>query len=103
MKSKRMNQRLNSYSEPSHKNNRERIIQLLINEIVFLGNCYQNSKNQIGRRYIKNAGYKLQKVLAKQQKQKQKNVILPYDEYQKSLMFIYHTIEDVINKITKII
>jgi len=96
-----MSQGLNSYSEPSHKNNRERIIQLLINEIVFLGNCYQKAKNQIGRRYIKNAGYKLQKVLAKQQKQK--NVILPYDEYQKSMMFIYHTIEDVVNKIAKII
>ncbi|MFW9898632.1 MAG: hypothetical protein ACFFDO_05165 [Candidatus Thorarchaeota archaeon] len=94
---------LNSHSEPSHKNNRERIIQLLINEIVFLGNCYQKAKNQIGRRYIKNAGYKLQKVLVKQQKQKQKNVILPYDEYQKSMMFIYQTIEDVVNKIAKII
>jgi hypothetical protein len=98
-----MSQGLNSYSEPSHKNNRERIIQLLINEIVFLGNCYQKAKNQIGRRYIKNAGYKLQKVLAKQQKQKQKNVILPYDEYQKSIIFIYQTIEDVVNKIAKII
>ena len=81
--------------EPQQKSRNE-LIQLLINEIIFLGSCYDRAKNLFQQKIIRNAGSKLQKILDKQKKQK--SSVLPYLEFQKIVKQIYYTITDIVNK-----
>jgi len=81
--------------EPQQKSRNE-LIQLLINEIIFLGSCYDRAKSLYQQKIIRNAGSKLQKILDKQKKQK--SSVLPYIEFQKIVKQIYYTITDIVNK-----
>ena len=83
------------YNE-AHQKSRNELIQLLLDEIIFLGSCYNRAKNLYQQRTIRNAGSKLQKIINKQKKEKGK--LIPYAEYKKIVKQIYDTMAEVINK-----
>jgi len=87
---------LDSQSDEDQQKSRNELIQLLLDEIIFLGSCYDRAKSLYQQKIIRNAGSKLQKVLNKQKKQK--SLILPYLEFQKIVKEIYYIITDVVNK-----
>jgi len=82
------------YNE-AHQKSRNELVQLLLDEIIFLGSCYDRAKSLYQQRTIRNAGSKLQKILNKQKKEKSK--LIPYAEYKKIVKQIYDTIASVIN------
>ncbi|HEY0089007.1 MAG TPA: hypothetical protein VGB37_09190 [Candidatus Lokiarchaeia archaeon] len=92
-----MNNNLDPCDEESYQINRDKIIQLLINEIIFLGKCYQKSKFPSEKKIIKSAGLKLQKLLIKQKSQI--NDVLQSVEYQALIELVYQIIENVLKKI----
>lgn len=87
---------LEAQCEEPHEKSRNELIQLLLDEIIFLGSCYDRAKSLYQQKTIRNAGSKLQKILNKQKKQKSK--LMPYKEFQKTVEQIYYTITDVVNK-----
>ena len=90
-----LNLSLESQYNEAHQKNRNELVQLILDEIIFLGSCYDRAKSLYQQRTIRNAGSKLQKILNKQKKEKSK--LIPYAEYQKIVKQIYSTIADIIN------
>lgn len=87
-------------SEQLSKNqliNRESLIQLLYDEIIFLGKIYNRSKNSVNKKNIKKAGLNLQKILKRQKKNQ--SLILSHDNYQKYIIYVYQTIEGLSKKV----
>ena len=88
---------LESQSNESQQKGKNELIQLLIDEIIFLGHCYGKAKSQYQQRIIRNGGSKLQKILNKQKKQKSKKISL--EEFQRIVKQIHDIINDVVDKI----
>ncbi|MFX1393314.1 MAG: hypothetical protein ACFFAH_07035 [Promethearchaeota archaeon] len=88
---------LESQSNESQQKGNNELIQLLIDEIIFLGHCYGKAKSLYQQRIIRNGGSKLQKILNKQKKLKSK--MIPLEEFQRTVKQIHDTINDVIDKI----
>ena len=90
-----MSQILKSDYKKSPQDYREKLIQLLYHEIIFLGKCYAKaSYNE--KKHIKNTGHKLQKMLNKQKNQKK--IVLEQEGFQKIVMSIYQNIEEIVKK-----
>ena len=87
---------LESICEAPQQKSRNEIIQLLNDEIVFLGRCYGKAKNIYQQRIIRNAGSKLQEILDKQKKQK--SLKLHNKEFQNIVNQVYCIITDVVSK-----
>jgi flagellin-specific chaperone FliS len=82
------------YNE-AHQKSRHELMQLLLDEIIFLGSCYDRAKSLYQQRTIRNAGSKLQKLYNKQKKEKSK--LMPYAEFQKIVKQVYQIIANIIN------
>ena len=91
-----MSQILKSDYKQSPQSNRENLIQLLYHEIIFLGKSYSKTKFYNEKKLIKNAGHKLQKMLNKQKNQRK--IVLAKEDFQKIIMSIYHSIEEIVKK-----
>ena len=91
-----MSQILKSDYKKSPQDYREKLIQLLYHEIIFLGKSYSKTKFYNEKKLIKNAGHKLQKMLNKQKNQRK--IVLAQEGFQKIIMSIYQTIEEIIKK-----
>jgi hypothetical protein len=78
-------------------NNREKIIQLLISELIFLEECFKKARNKKERDIIKNTHKKIEEILIAQQK----NVdnILSEKDYENLITRIYHLLNNIVERI----
>jgi len=79
------------------QNDREKIIQLLISEIVFLNHCFNKAKKRKERKIIKKTCKKLEKLLIAQQGQLDVN--LSEEDYKNVILIIIQAFNKGINKL----
>lgn len=80
------------------QNDRDKVIQLLISEIVFLNNCLNKVKKRKERRIIKKASKKLEKLLITQQGQFDVNLL--EQDYKNIILIIIQVFNKAINKLS---
>jgi len=80
------------------QNGREKIIQLLISEIIFLNHCLNKAKKRKERKIINKACRKLEKLLITQEGQLDVN--LSEEEYKDIILIIIQAFNKVINKLS---
>ena len=80
------------------QNDREKLIQLLISEIVFLNYCINKAKKKKERKIIKKASRKLEKMLITQQGQL--DVILLEEDYKDLILIIIQAFNRAVNKLS---
>jgi hypothetical protein len=79
-------------------NGREKVIQLLLSEIVFLNHCLNKAKNRKEKKIIKEACETLEKLLIAQQRQFYIN--LSEEDYKNIILIIIQVFNKVVNKIS---
>ncbi len=80
------------------QNDREKIIQLLISEIVFLNHCLNKAKKRKERKIIKKTCRKLEKLLITQQGQIE--VRLSGEDYNLVISIIIQAFNKIVNKLS---
>ena len=80
------------------QNDREKVIQLLISEMIFLNHCLRKAKKRKERRIIKKTFKKLEKLLIAQQGQLDVN--LSEEDYKNIISTIIQAFNDVVNKLS---
>ena len=80
------------------QNDREKLIQLLISEIVFLDFCFNKAKKRKERKIIKRAYKKLEILLITQQGQLDVNLL--EDDYKNIILTIIQVFSRVVNKLS---
>ncbi len=79
-------------------NGREKVIQLLLSEIVFLNHCLNKAKKRKERRIIKEACETLEKLLIAQQRQFYVNLL--EEDYKNVILIIIQVFNKVVNQIS---
>ena len=80
------------------QNDREKVIQCLISEIVFLNHCLNKAKKRKERKIIKKTCKKLGKLLIAQQGQLDVN--LSEGDYKNVILIIIQAFNKVVNKLS---
>lgn len=80
------------------QNDREKLIQLLISEIVFLNQCLIKAKKRQERKIIKKNCRKLEKLLITQQRLIEVN--LSDEEYKIVILMIIQGFNKIVNKLS---
>ena len=80
------------------QNDREKVIQLLLSEIVFLNHCLNKAKKRKERKIIKEACETLEKLLIAQQGQLDVN--LSEEDYKIVILIIIQAFNKVVNKLS---
>jgi len=80
------------------QNDREKVIQCLISEIVFLNHCLNKAKKRKERKIIKKTCKKLEKLLIAQQGQLDVN--LSEGDYKNVILIIIQAFNNVVNKLS---
>ena len=79
-------------------NGREKVIQLLLSEIVFLNHCLNKAKKRKEKKIIKEACETLEQLLIAQQRQFY--VSLLEEDYKNIILIIIQVFNKVVNKIS---
>ena len=79
-------------------NGREKIIQLLLSEIVFLNHCLNKAKKRKEKKIIKEACETLEELLIAQQRQFYVNLL--EEDYKNVILIIIQAFNRVVNKIS---
>lgn len=79
-------------------NGREKVIQLLLSEIVFLNHCLNKAKKRKEKKIIKEACETLENLLIAQQRQFYIN--LSEEDYKNIILIIIQVFNKVVNKIS---
>ncbi len=79
-------------------NGREKVIQLLLSEIIFLNHCLNKAKKRKERRIIKEACETLEQLLIAQQRQFYVNLL--EEDYKNVILIIIQAFNKVVNKIS---
>ena len=79
-------------------NGREKVIQLLLSEIVFLNHCLNKAKKRKEKKIIKEACETLEELLIAQQRQFY--VSLLEEDYKNIILIIIQVFNKVVNKIS---
>ena len=80
------------------QNNREKVIQLLISEIILLNHCLNKAKTRKERKIINKACNKLKKLLIAQQGQLDVN--LSEEDYKTVILIIIQAFNKVVNNLS---
>jgi len=80
------------------QNDREKVIQLLISEIIFLNHCLRKAKKRKERGIIKKTCKKLEQLLIAQQGQLDVN--LSEEDYKNIISIIIQAFNNVVNKLS---
>jgi hypothetical protein len=78
-------------------NKREKLVQLLFSELMFLDKCIKSTQKRNEKRFIRSAYKKIEKLLEKNQKNIDE--ILAEKDYENTLLVLFNIIKDITNKI----